>query len=131
MALMSLRINYEYGIAHVKWSGEVALADLQVGFKSLVGHPHFARVNKVLADVRQAGAALDRHDVARTVEIIESRSKEMRHHLRWAILVSRDNDSAIGRIFQSLHGLGEMNIAFEVFRDDLDAYDWLDGQDRI
>lgn len=123
--MVTTQIDSRAGVVSHRASGELSLREIRETFQATVRDPAFRSGMRVLWDLREATlTSLDEAGIRSLLEL-NSRYQEERGAGRSAIVVSRDVDYGIARMFQTY--AEDLPWETRVYRDHAEAVAWITG----
>jgi hypothetical protein len=119
-------IDAERGIVFATVGDELSLGDTLLHVQEVFADPRFRPGMAALFDARQASLGeFSGDELRRVLSAIDSRPASLVLGVRWAIVVSREIDFAVSRMFEGLSG--HLPVEIHVFRSYETARAWIEG----
>ena len=118
------RIDTDRNLITKRYAGSLSIDEEIEFINEIISDPHYQKGLNVCCDLSQAKVVWSLEDLDRFRAFV-SRLKRLTGKHKWAILVSRGDDTTTARMFAALHGAMEDTIEVRLFYDRPEALEWL------
>ena len=119
------RIDADHDLISKRYAGSLSVDEEIAFINEIISDPHYQKGLNVCCDLSQATVVWSLEDLDRFRAFV-GRLKRLTGKHKWAILVSRGEDTTTARMFAALHGAMEDTIEVRLFYERDEALDWLE-----